>query len=159
MGVRCEDCAAARGRRHQRRQLLLGFLALLVVRSSPLRAAPDKAVATLKELAQLWSAVKFIMPDVDGDDQPSIVVRLPGGGFYASSLICPHNKCEIMFVNDPVTARNSFDLDVGAPVLACPCHFSAFDPARDGKVIAGPAPNPPLQFKVEVRAGEVFVSR
>ena len=140
---------------------MLGLLALplLVVRSSPLRAAPDKPVVTVAELMAPWSAVKFIMPDVDGDDQPSIVIRLPGGGFYASSLICPHNKCEIMFVSDPAIARDSFDLDVSAPVLACPCHFSAFDPARDGKVIAGPAPNPPLQFKVEVRDGAVFVIR
>jgi arsenite oxidase small subunit len=139
----------------------LGLVALplLAVRPSKGQAAPDDPVASLAELTAPWSAVTFTLPDADGDQAPCIVIRLPDGGWYASSLICPHNKCEIMYVRDAVNARNSFDVDVATPVLACPCHFSVFDPARQGQVIKGPAATPPLQLKVELRDGSVLVSR
>ncbi len=145
---------------NDRRCLMLGLLALplLVVRTSQ-AAAPDKPVASLAELAAPWSAVKFTLADAGGDEMPGIVVRLPGGGWYASSLICPHNKCDIMYVTDPSMARDSFNVAVNTPVLACPCHFSVFDISRQGAVIGGPAPTPPLQLKVDVRDNNVFVSR
>ena len=153
----CPDCAAGQ----HRRRLVLSLLALplLAVRSSGVQAAPDKPVASLAELTEPWSAARFSLPDTDGDQLPCIVVRLPDGGWYASSLICTHNKCDIIYVRDPVNARNSFDVDVTTPVLACPCHFSVFDPTRHGQVLKGPASNPLLQLKVEVRDGMVFVSR
>ncbi len=152
----CPDCADGQ----HRRRLVLGVLALplLAIKPSKVLAAPDEPVASLAELTEPWSSVKFTLTD-EGDQMPCIVVRLPGGKWYASSLICPHNKCEVTYVTDPVTARNSFDVDVSAPVLACPCHFSVFDVPRHGQVIAGPAPNPPLQLKVRVQDGKVFVSR
>jgi Rieske Fe-S protein len=34
-----------------------------------------------------------------------------------------------------------------------------FDPMRNGRVIGGPAPNPLLQLRVEVRGNDIFVSR
>lgn len=153
----CRDCAAE----PLRRQVLLGLLSVPLVAIGPTitLAKPDEPVARIADLTEPWSAVKFTLPDADGDLLPCIVVRLPGGGWYASSLICPHNKCEILYVTDPVTARNTFDVDVRTPVLACPCHFSVFDLPEHGRVIAGPAPNPPLQLKVEVRGDNVFVTR
>ena len=140
---------------------MLGLVALplLVVRPSQTQAAPDLPVASEAELTTPWSAVRFTFSDLDGDQVPGIVIRLPDGGWYASSLICTHNKCDIIYVRDATNARNSFDVDVTTPVLACPCHFSVFDPTRHGQVIKGPAPNPPLQLKVDVRDGNVFVSR
>jgi arsenite oxidase small subunit len=152
----CADCAAGQ----HRRRVVLGLLSLplLAAQSARALAVPDMPVASLAELAEPWSAVKFTLPDVDGDPLPCIVIRLPGGGWYASSLICPHNKCEIIYMSDPASARDTFDVDVRTPVLACPCHFSVFDPPRQGQVIKGPAPNPPLQLKVDVRDNNVFVS-
>jgi arsenite oxidase small subunit len=154
---RCSGCAAGQ----PRRRLMLGllFLPLLAVRPARMLAASDQAVANLAELARPWSAVRFTLPDTDGDPMPCIVIRLPDGGWYASSLICPHNKCDIMYVQDPATARNSFNVDVGTPVLGCPCHFSVFDLLRHGEVIAGPAPGAPLQLKVQIRDDKVFVGR
>jgi len=153
----CPDCAAGQ----HRRGLVLGLLALplLALRSSDALAAPDKPVASLAELAAPWSAVRFTLPDTDGDQLPCIVIRLPDNGWYASSLICTHNKCDILYVRDPVSARNSFDVDVSTPILACPCHFSVYDPTRNGQVLKGPAPRPLLQLKVQVRDDNVFVSR
>lgn len=157
--MNAKDCPACAAQQH-RRGVVLGFLSLplLAVQPSKTLAAADKPVARLAELAEPWSAVKFTLLDTDGDRLPCIIIRLPGGGWYASSLICPHNKCEIAYVSDPTDARNTFDVDVSTPVLACPCHFSVFDVPQHGRVIAGPAPNPPLQLKVEVRDNNVFVS-
>jgi nitrite reductase/ring-hydroxylating ferredoxin subunit len=153
----CPDYGA--GQRRRRLLLSLLSLPLLAVRSSRAQVASYKPVASLAELTAPWSAVKFTLPDADGDPLPCIVVRLPDGGWYASSLICTHNKCDIIYVPDPANARNSFDVDVTTPVLACPCHFSVYDLVRHGQVIKGPAPSPPLQLKVEVRDNNVFISR
>ena len=152
----CSRCAD-----ESRRRIVLGLLSvpLAIVQTSAARAAPNRPVAHLSDLAQPWSAVKFTLPDADGSDMPCIVVRLPGDKWYASSLICPHNKCTIMYVPDANMARDSFNVETNTPVLACPCHFSVFDPAQNGRVIGGPAPNPPLQLRIEVRGNDVFVSR
>jgi arsenite oxidase small subunit len=156
--VGCGDCPGCPAGQ-TRRRILAGLLSLplFATRRSPAAAASNKPVANLADLAEPWSAVKFTLPDADGDQQPCTVIRLPGGGWYASSLICSHNKCELTYVKDPKIARNTFDVDVSTPVLACPCHFSVFDLLRHGQVIAGPAPGPPLQLAVEVRDTNVFV--
>jgi arsenite oxidase small subunit len=139
----------------------LGLVALplLAVRPSKAQGAFAKFATGLAEFAKPWSAVRFTLPDADGDQEPCIVIRLPDGGWYASSLICTHNKCEIIYVQDPSNARNSFDVDVITPVLACPCHFSVFDPVQHGQVLKGPAPTPPFQLKVELGDGNLSISR
>ncbi len=143
-----------------RRQLVLGLLSLPIAAAhgSPAWADTDP-VAKLSDLAQVWSSVKFTLRDDDGSDMPCIVVRLPGDGWYASSLICPHNKCTVMYVTDLDMVRDSFNAETKTPVLACPCHFSVFDVSQGGRVISGPAPRPPLQLHVAVHGSDVFVSR
>jgi arsenite oxidase small subunit len=157
--VNARDCS--RRTNESRRRLMLGLVCipLVMTQNSVARASTDQIVAHLTDLAQPWSAVKFTLPDADGSDMPCIIVRLPGDKWYASSLICPHNKCTVMYVPDVNMARDSFNVETSTPVLACPCHFSVFDPAQSGRVIGGPAPNPPLQLRVEVRGNDVFVSR
>jgi arsenite oxidase small subunit len=162
MEARVSSEGSSGGTASQPRRLIvlcLLSLPLLAARHSKTIAASEIPVANLADLVEPWSAVRFTLPDTDGDLLPCIVIRLPDRGWYASSLICPHNKCDIMYVQDAANARNSFNVDVSAPVLACPCHFSVFDLLRDGQVIAGPAPGPPVQLKVEVRGDKVFVSR
>ena len=89
---------------------------LAIVQTSAARAAPGQPVAHLSDMAQPWSAVLFTLPDADGSDMPCIVVRLPGDKWYASSLICPHNKCTIMYVPDVNMAR---DLSTLKPSPQC----------------------------------------
>jgi arsenite oxidase small subunit len=144
-----------------RRRLVLGLLSLpiAVAHGSPAQADTNAPVATLSDLAQVWSSVKFTLRDDDGSDMPCIVVRLPDDAWYASSLICPHNKCTVMYVTDLDMVRDSFNAEAKAPVLACPCHFSVFDITQGGRVTSGPAPHPPLQLHVAVRGSDVFVTR
>jgi arsenite oxidase small subunit len=157
--VNARDCSRCADQSRRRLVLELVCISLAMTQSSVARAATDQMVAHLSDLAQPWSAVKFTLLDADGSDMPCIIVRLPGDKWYASSLICPHNKCTVMYVPDINMAHDSFNVETSTPVLACPCHFSVFDPAQNGRVISGPAPNPPLQLRVEVRGNDVFVSR
>jgi Rieske Fe-S protein len=144
-----------------RRQMVLGLLSLpiAIAQGSSARADTKMPVARLNDLAQPWLSIKFTLQDDDGTEMPCIVIRLPGGAWYASSLICPHNKCTVMYVTDIDMARDSFNVETKTPVLACPCHFSVFDVTENGRVMAGPAPHPPLQLHVTEQGNDIFVSR
>jgi ubiquinol-cytochrome c reductase iron-sulfur subunit len=81
---------------------------------------------------------------------PVVVVRIGPGtaGVVAYSKICTHAGCAIALYRKP-TFR---DTQPG-PALVCPCHYSSFDPAQNGKVIFGPAgralPRLPLEVDAE----------
>ena len=80
---------------------------------------------------------------------PLVVVRLPPGeiaadrrswaprGIVAYSKICTHAGCAIALYRKPTFAPTQ-----PRPALVCPCHYSTFDPARNGKVLFGPAGRP-----------------
>jgi ubiquinol-cytochrome c reductase iron-sulfur subunit len=64
---------------------------------------------------------------------PLVVVRIDKG-VVAYSKICTHAGCAIALYRKP-----TFPETQPGPALVCPCHYSTFDPAHDGKVIFGPA--------------------
>jgi hypothetical protein len=125
-----------------RRRVVLRLVGISVSAAgiSTARAAPDQPVAHLSDFAEPWSAVKFTLPDADGGDMPCIVIRLPGDKWYALSLICPHNKCTIMYVPDVDMARDSFNVETSTTHVGLPVPLQY--PAQGGRVIGGPAPNP-----------------
>jgi Rieske Fe-S protein len=136
-------------------------LVALPTLTSPGVAAADESVLVVVDqasVAKTWDAAEFNFK-LDGEELPGIVIKLADERWYASSLICPHAKCTARYFSDVNVARDTFDVDVSNPVLGCPCHFSVFDVAQGGKVIHGPAPNPPLQLAAIVRDGKVVVSR
>jgi ubiquinol-cytochrome c reductase iron-sulfur subunit len=67
---------------------------------------------------------------------PLVVVRIGPGtqGVVAYSKICTHAGCAIALYRKP-----TFPDTQPGPALVCPCHYSSFDPADNGKVIFGPA--------------------
>jgi Rieske Fe-S protein len=153
-------CSAATELQLQRRQLILGLVALPVLAASAAAAADKSALAVVDQasVVKTWDAAEFTF-QLDGEELPGILIKLGDERWYASSLICPHAKCTARYFNDVNVARDTFDVDVKNPVLGCPCHFSVFDVADGGKVIHGPAPNPPLQLAAVARDGKVIVSR
>jgi quinol---cytochrome c reductase iron-sulfur subunit len=64
---------------------------------------------------------------------PVVVVRIDRG-VVAYSKICTHAGCAIALYRKPTFADTQ-----PKPALVCPCHYSTFDPAADGKVLFGPA--------------------
>ncbi|OFV99087.1 MAG: hypothetical protein A3F68_12540 [Acidobacteria bacterium RIFCSPLOWO2_12_FULL_54_10] len=76
--------------------------------------------------------------------QPSILVRTAEGELRAFNATCTHLGCTVQYVPE-------------SKVIWCPCHNGMFD--LHGRVIAGPAPRPLQEHKVNVLEGKIIVSR
>jgi len=78
-------------------------------------------------------------------------------GIVAYSKICTHAGCALAMYRQPLYEPTS-----DQPGIACPCHYSVFDPRTGGTVLAGPAarslPQLPLRLGPggELRAGGGF---
>jgi Rieske Fe-S protein len=75
--------------------------------------------------------------------QPEVLVRLRGGKFVAYSAVCTHQQCAVAYQK-------------GSSKLVCPCHGSVFDPAKEARVLSGPAPRPLPEVEIEVRDGKIY---
>lgn len=92
---------------------------------------------------QQGSAVQAF-PKGKADNQQNLIeiVRLAAGtgkeGLVAYSAICTHLGC---VVGAKLNAKGE---------LACPCHNSQFDPAKEAAVVGGPAPRPLPSLPIDV---------
>jgi ubiquinol-cytochrome c reductase iron-sulfur subunit len=98
------------------------------------------------------AAGSFLTAYPEGADReligsPVVVVRIGPGdrGVVAYSKICTHAGCAISLYRKPTFAEVE-----PRPALVCPCHYSTFDPARNGKVLFGPAGRPLPKLPLEV---------
>lgn len=73
--------------------------------------------------------------------KPAILVHLKDDSWAAYEAVCTHKGCEVGY-------------EVENPLLRCPCHGSAFQPA-DGSVANGPAQKPLTKVKVSVKGDNV----
>ena len=89
---------------------------------------------------------------------PGYAVKLPDGKVVAYSRICPHLGCVFNFVKDPDEVAKHYNYRPSGPVFACPCHFSVYDIAQDGKVVSGPAPRPPYRFELKQSEGKIAIA-
>ncbi len=88
------------------------------------------------------SALAFTDTDLG---QPGVLVHLSSGDFVAYSAVCTHRGCTVSY--QPQSQQ-----------LACPCHGSIFDPARDAAVVQGPALTPLAKINTAVQNGEVVLT-
>ncbi len=89
--------------------------------------------------------------DRDEIGSPVVVVRIEPGllrlprerarwapaGLVAYSKVCTHAGCAVSLYRVPKWPQSG-----PRAALVCPCHYSAFDPAAAGDVVAGPAGRP-----------------
>ena len=148
-------------------------------------------VGTTAMLAKPWDyfyftyVQKFVQYDQAGyeaENIPGVAIRLPqkvkfvnaqGYDGYAGetdvvlfSRICPHLGCIFNFVpewHNVTTGYGGFAPPGWErhPLMACPCHFSIYDPAypRDpGNVISGPAPRGARYFRFKVEGDHIVVT-
>ena len=99
---------------------------------------------TLKPGAEL----AFEYPD---ENAPSVLLRLRGpvsGGIgpskdiVAYSNLCTHKGCPLNFLAE-------------RQILVCPCHWSSFDPAKEGRLVIGQASQSLPRVKLEINNGMV----
>lgn len=79
------------------------------------------------------------------NDDPAILLHLPGGELRAYSQKCTHLGCVVFYAPEAVE-------------LECPCHEGHFA-ADTGDVLSGPPQRPLGRIEVEVRDGVVWAVR
>ena len=97
-------------------------------------AAPGSTVIAQVNSVQNNSSVSFTLAS-NGD--PGVLVRLNNGQFVAYDATCTHAGCPVSY-------------DPGSQLLQCPCHEAAFDPAKEGAVVQGPAQTPLTSVALQV---------
>lgn len=78
------------------------------------------------------------------DNDPAILMHLPGGELRAFSQKCTHLGCVVFY--QPAHDR-----------LFCPCHEGEFDPAN-GNPTGGPPDRPLTRIDLEIRQGTIWAS-
>ena len=140
----------------------------VVTRWLPLERTVD---IPLDALGRPWSAVPFQgrirLPE--NAHTPGKRVRLRGlairlpeeagpsddDRLCAFSTMCPHEICEVKFVENTAQIRVDRGPTPKHPLLFCPCHLSVYDPLADGAPLAGPAPRGAFRFAAAV-VGDVL---
>lgn len=111
---------------------------------------PRARVGNLKQL-QIGTPVTFAYPDPSAQ---ALLLKLgeealegvgPDHDVVAYSVMCTHKGCPV--------AYNAAD-----KILVCPCHFSTFDPAKDGMMIIGQATErlPRIDLALDDATGDLF---
>jgi len=74
-------------------------------------------------------------------------------GILAYSKICTHAGCALALYRRPLYEPTS-----EPPGIACPCHYSVFDPRTGGTVMAGPAGRELPQLPLEIGPGRELLA-
>lgn len=77
-------------------------------------------------------------------NKPGLLVRSPSGELKAFEATCTHLDCIVQYRRD-------------LGLIWCACHNGRYD--LNGTNIGGPPPRPLTGLKIDVREGQVFVSR
>ncbi len=77
-------------------------------------------------------------------NEPALLVRTAENELRAFSVICPHLGCTVNY-------------DASSKTIWCPCHNGMFD--LHGRNIAGPPPRPLTEYRVNLRNGQVVVTK
>ena len=114
------------------------------------RLWPSVKVGNIKDLKP-GEPVSFTYPDAKS---PALLLKLktsayegagPGADIVAFSAISTHMGCPVGFVGDR---------------FVCPCHYSMFDPAKNGQVYQGLASDYLPQIALEIdAAGDIHAVR
>ena len=128
-------------------------------------------VASAASLEKVWDAAEFAYPvrvgTVDAET-PAILIRVPeaqpgglsanGAHFLALSRVCTHLNCTCAYIRDREIATVAYNYrpEEDTPILGCACHFSAFDPARAGASVSGPALKPLPRLQLERRGPDLY---
>jgi hypothetical protein len=139
--------------------------------AQPTRAVPlgPGPIATTAELGKTWSSKEFAFrAPLTAEDVPAMVVRLPGGVFWAISMREPFGSCELEYVTNLEKLAADYQLTTDHPMVADPCSHTVYDLTRyssgpngtvRGATVKGQSIRPPIAIEVKVRGKEVVATR
>ena len=139
-------------------------------RNDTLPTAPGP-VATTQEMANTWSAKRFVFRDPGTfQAEPAMVVRLPRGQYWAFSLREPFGNCELEYVSDLKKLRTDYNFVADHPMVGDPCNHTVYDllrygsgPANDGlvrgEIVQGPGIRPPMAIEIRTEGNKVVAVR
>jgi len=126
-------------------------------------------IATTAELGKTWSSKRFVFrAQQTADDVPAMVVRLPGGVFWAISMREPFGTCELEYVTNLQKLADGYQITADHPMVTDPCSHTVYDLTRyspgpngtvRGATVKGQSIRPPIAIEVRVRGKEVVASR
>ena len=130
--------------------------------SRPVRYRPlaRPTVVETSDLSTRWRARQFVadavtLPTAATPSQPirvaGTVVCTGEKRFAAVCMRCPHELCDVDYLEDPARLPPEIVDEIGhpvtEPVYVCPCHNSTFA-VEGGERLAGPAPRGLYRFRV-----------
>ena len=126
-------------------------------------------IATTDELTKVWSSKRFIYRASTGDQTPAIVVRMPGGNFWALLLREPFGTCDLEYVTDMRELDTKYHYRADHPMVGDPCNGTVFDLMRygtnstgglvRGQVAQGSAIRPPIAIEIRTNGKRVIADR
>lgn len=85
-------------------------------------------------------------------------LTVDGAHFIAFSRVCTHLGCLVNSLPNPEVVALTYNYRPDHPVLGCPCHFSVFDPVREGESVIGRALAPLPRVRLEARGEALFAT-
>jgi len=123
--------------------------------------------ATMDELSKPWAAKKFtFLNPLTLENIPAMVIRLPGGEYWAFSLQGPFGRCELEFVTDLGRLASKFRFNASHPMVVNPCDSTVYDPLKvgsiggntwaRGEIVQGSGLRPPISIEVKVSGRSII---
>jgi arsenite oxidase small subunit len=126
-------------------------------------------IGSTSEFPAPWSAKQFVMQDpVTKLHVPATVVKLPGGAYWAFSMIEPFGQCHLEYITDLKRLDSYYGFRASHPMVGDPCSKSVFDltkygPGIDGLVrgemVRGSGLRPPMAIEVRVEGNKIVAVR
>lgn len=124
---------------------------------------PEERVAAVADFP-----APFVMRDFSFAGTSCVLVRLERptahsltvgeAHFIAFSRVCTHLGCLVNHLPNPEAVALTYNYRPDHPVLGCPCHFSVFDPVREGESVIGRALAPLPRVRLEARGDDLFAT-
>jgi len=116
---------------------------------------------TVDELSTPWAAKKFTFANaLTHENIHAMVIRLPGGEFWAFSLQGPFGRCELELVTDLGKLASQYRFKGSHPMVVNPCDSTVYDPLKvgsiggntwvRGEIVQGSGLRPPISIDVKV---------
>ncbi len=73
---------------------------------------------------------------------------------------CPHESCRVQLKTDPIDHPDLIASGhcIAGPLFLCPCHFSVFNPLREGEKLSGPAHRGLYRFNLNVQGDTITIT-